>query len=895
MTITETKLHPGGGGGGGLNTTTASKDDALRRRADAIARQERAGLRDQTEILWPAAAQQVLYELRVHQIELEMQNEELIRSQAELDTSQARYFDFYDMAPVGYCTVSASGLILQANLTTAALFGIERRELIGKPITDLILPDYQDIYYLMRMHIQSKAEVQSRDLRMLRRDELPFWAHLVTMAVPDDGAGQSLRIVLTDISATKSVENRLRIREEQLRGLFEVSPLGIAMADMSGHFVEFNESFRAMCGYTEEELKALDYWKLTPEKYMASESLQMETIQRTGRFGPYEKEYIRKDGSLIPLSLSGVLTTDKDNHQFIWCIAEDITERKLAQEALRTSQQRLALAMDSAQMGAWDLDLIDDSSWRSLRHDQIFGHASEQLHWDRKVFLQHIAPEDRKRVALCFDDALRTKVLTFECQIVWPDQSRHWIFAQGQVHSNEHGQAAHILGIVQDITERKLAEQKIQNLAFFDPLTKLPNRQLLLDRLQHSLALNVRQQQHGALMLIDLDNFKTLNDTLGHRQGDLLLQQVAQRLESCMRTGDTVARLGGDEFIVILENLSESALLAANQAAVVVQKILVQVSRNYDFGSWTHRCTSSIGITLFGDGMEEVDAVLMRADLAMYRAKDAGRNTFCFFDPEMQFEITNRAILEEDLRQALLEQQFSVHYQAQVDAENWIFGAEALLRWWHPTRGWVSPAEFIPKAEKTGLILPLGMWVLETACAQLALWASQPGLAELTLAVNVSARQFHDDDFVEQVLAALERTGAKAHLLKLELTESLLVTKVEDVIGKMQALKARGVQFALDDFGTGYSSLSYLKRLPLNQLKIDQSFVHNILTDPDDVAIVRTVIALANNLELDVIAEGVETQAQRDLLAQLGCRNYQGYLFSRPLSVHEFEAFAKAS
>jgi predicted signal transduction protein with EAL and GGDEF domain len=355
-----------------------------------------------------------------------------------------------------------------------------------------------------------------------------------------------------------------------------------------------------------------------------------------------------------------------------------------------------------------------------------------------------------------------------------------------------------------------------------------------------------------------------------------------------------VARLGGDEFVVMLENLSENALLAASQAAVVAEKILFQVGQSYDFGSWTHRCTSSIGITLFGDRLEEVDAVLIRADLAMYKAKDAGRNTLCFFDPELQFEITNRVILEEDLRQALLEQQFSVHYQAQVDAESRIIGAEALLRWWHPTRGWVSPAEFIPKAEKTGLILPLGLWVLETACTQLALWASQPVMAELILAVNVSARQFHDSDFVDQVLATLDRTGAKAYLLKLELTESLLVTKVEDVIGKMQALKARGLQFALDDFGTGYSSLSYLKRLPLNQLKIDQSFVHNILSDPDDAAIARTVIALANSLELGVIAEGVETEAQRDLLSELGCYSYQGYLFSRPLPAQEFEAFIKA-
>ena len=357
-----------------------------------------------------------------------------------------------------------------------------------------------------------------------------------------------------------------------------------------------------------------------------------------------------------------------------------------------------------------------------------------------------------------------------------------------------------------------------------------------------------------------------------------------------MRESDTVARLGGDEFVVLLEDLGVDALQAASQAAVVAEKVSLQLSRYYELGYWAHNCTSSMGIALFGEQAEEVDDILIRADLAMYKAKDGGRNTLCFFDPEMQIEVTNRVALEKDLHEAILQKQFCVFYQTQVDGGNRIVGAEALLRWQHPTRGWVSPSEFIPKAEITGLILPLGQWMLEAACTQLALWAAHPLTAELTLAVNVSARQFHDDDFVEQVLETLRRTGAKAHLLKLELTESLLVAKVEDLIGKMHALKARGVQFSLDDFGTGYSSLSYLKRLPLDQLKIDQSFVRDILIDPDDAAIAKLVISLADSLGLAVIAEGVETQAQRDALAGIGCHNYQGYLFSRPLPAAEFDA-----
>ena len=301
-------------------------------------------------------------------------------------------------------------------------------------------------------------------------------------------------------------------------------------------------------------------------------------------------------------------------------------------------------------------------------------------------------------------------------------------------------------------------------------------------------------------------------------------------------------------------------------------------------------CSASIGITLFGEPGETADTLLVHADLAMYRAKDAGRNTLCFFDPQMQTELSARVVLEEDLREALQQHQFNVHYQAQVDAQGRITGVEALLRWQHPTRGWVSPVEFIPKAEKTGLILPLGLWVLKVACDQLALWAKRAETAHLQLAVNVSARQFRDSDFVSQVLETVRSSGANAKLLKLELTESVLAANVEDVVMKMNTLKAAGIGFSLDDFGTGYSSLSLIKRLPLDYLKIDQSFVRNILLDPDDAAIAKMVIVLASTMGVQVIAEGVETMEQRDLLEMLGCHNYQGYLFSRPVPIEAFEA-----
>ena len=462
-----------------------------------------------------------------------------------------------------------------------------------------------------------------------------------------------------------------------------------------------------------------------------------------------------------------------------------------------------------------------------------------------------------------------------------------------------NGIVTHYVGAFTDITARKTAEDEIKQLAFYDQLTQLPNRRLMLDRLAQALTSSARHGRHGALMLIDLDNFKTLNDTLGHAVGDQLLVEAALRLQSSIREGDTAARLGGDEFVVILEDLDQGQQ-AAVQAEGVATKILAKLGQQYRLdvtldgevpSKRSHHCTSSIGITLFRGHAVTVDELMKRADTAMYQAKAAGRNTLRFFDPETQAAVRARAALELDLRKAVVEGQFLLHYQAQVDSSGRVIGAEALVRWQHPERGLVSPAEFIPLAEDTGLIVPLGHQVLASACAQLAAWAARPDTAHLTLAVNVSARQFSLPNLVEQVLAVIDHTGAPPDRLKLELTESLLLENAEDVITKMIALKARGVGFSLDDFGTGYSSLSYLKRLPLDQLKIDQSFVRDILTDPNDAAIARTVVALGQSLGLAVIAEGVETEGQRDFLASSGCLAYQGYFFSRPLPVAGFEAY----
>lgn len=450
------------------------------------------------------------------------------------------------------------------------------------------------------------------------------------------------------------------------------------------------------------------------------------------------------------------------------------------------------------------------------------------------------------------------------------------------------GMASHYVGIFSDISARKEAEAQIHQMAFYDTLTRLPNRRLLMDRLVQAFAVSARNGQFGALMFLDLDNFKTLNDTKGHDIGDMLLLEVAKRLTGCVRDGDTVARLGGDEFIVILASLNANPADAATQAELVAEKIRDALSQPYKLKQHVHHSTPSIGIALFRGHQENAENLLKYADTAMYQAKTAGRNTIRFYDPAMQAAIESRAELEDELRQAIELRQFFVHYQVQVDSRQHAVGAEVLLRWNNPERGLVSPAQFIPLAEETGLIVPIGLWVLQEACLQLKRWQHEKLTCDLSLAVNVSAKQFRQRDFVSQVQRILVESGAKPSLLKLELTESTVLENVEDTIAKMRELKLMGVSFAMDDFGTGYSSLQYLKKLPLDQIKIDQSFVRDLATDPNDAAIVQTIIAMSQAMGLRVIAEGVETEAQRNFLDQHGCHSFQGYLFGKPMPLDAF-------
>lgn len=469
------------------------------------------------------------------------------------------------------------------------------------------------------------------------------------------------------------------------------------------------------------------------------------------------------------------------------------------------------------------------------------------------------------------------------------DGQLYWMDTTIVPFMNSNGKPESYISICTDITQRKAVDEKNHQLAFYDPLTTLPNRRFFVDKLSKAVTASKHFGRKSALLFLDLDYFKTLNDTQGHQIGDMLLQQVASRLRGSVRESDTVARIGGDEFVVLLEQLDEDIAVAVGQTEVVGEKVLNILNQPYLLNGNEYISTLSIGVAMLDSQTQTEEDLLKQADIAMYQAKKAGRNMVRFFDPVMQETINSRVALEKDLRKALNEKQFQLHYQVQVDSAGLPVGAEALVRWKHPARGMISPFNFIPLAEETGLIVPIGAWVLDTACAQLAAWQKNPVTSNIELAVNVSAKQFNQVNFVEQVREAIARHHINPSMLKIELTESMLVDNINDIITKMNELNAMKIRFSLDDFGTGYSSLQYLKKLPLSQLKIDQSFIRDITSDSSGRTIILTIIAMARALNLEIIAEGVETDAQLAFLRNYGCDHYQGYYFSKPLPIHEFE------
>ena len=684
----------------------------------------------------------------------------------------------------------------------------------------------------------------------------------------------------------------LQVERDRAQGYLDVAALMLVALDAQGRISMVNRKGAELLGYPAAQLLGMDWFLhfVAGVERDARRGHYLQVMRGEIRLGGRSENHIvDANGQVRLIAWNATLLRDARGQPCgILSSGQDVTDARAAQAELRVA----AIAFESQ-----EAHMVCDANWFILRVNKAFTRvtgysAAEAIGKLPQSLLgsTHTPAE----LYLTINDALGQQG-RWQGEI-WDRRKSGEVFpawVQITAVRDDDGHITHFVVSMDDITQRKADEEQIRSLAFYDPLTQLPNRRLLLDRLEVALATCARHPRMGALLFLDLDNFKTLNDALGHDIGDLLLQQVAERLRSCVREGDTVARLGGDEFVIMLEDLANDAIDAATQAEAVGEKILQTLGRTYVLRGHSHRSTPSIGVTLFGDRMESIEEPLKRADVAMYQSKAAGRNALRFFDPGMQAAVSNRVALEADLRQAIEHKQFVLHFQPQIQAKPdgslRVVGAEALVRWQHPQQGMVSPAEFIPLAEETGLIVPLGQWVLEAACRQLARWQGHPELGALTLAVNVSARQFLQNGFVAHVGQALEATGARPSLLKLELTESTLVGDINEVVRKMTELQSWGVGFALDDFGTGYSSLAYLKRMPLDTLKIDQSFVRDIFEDANDAAIARMVVVLGRSLGLTVIAEGVETLEQRYFLAQQGCHLYQGYLFGKPQPVLEFQ------
>ncbi len=692
----------------------------------------------------------------------------------------------------------------------------------------------------------------------------------------------------------RQVEEALRESEIRLRQTTEMSNIAIWEYDVETDQMTRSANHDQLYGMPRQEIwRSATFLNAThpDDRERARETVFSALAPGGADTYAFDFMVTQPDDNICWLWVKGtVLKRDsRGNGLLVRGVLIDVTERMQTREALQESQGQLDLALHSAGMGVWSVDLIANQRHFDKRTCQLLGIDPATFTGSAQEFFAAIHPEDRDIVKLSLARTIEQNVpYESDYRALWRDGSIHYITSRGRLEFDAQRRPWKITSIIFEVTEWKEAQKRINSLAFYDSLTELPNRRLLAERIQHALAFSARNGRMGAILFIDLDNFKTINDTLGHSVGDILLQQVATRLNACVREEDTVARIGGDEFVVMLENLSEADSEAATQTQFIAEKILLSLSRSYQIASYKYHCTCSVGVALFNGRQQSIDDLLKQADIAMYQAKKSGRNTLRFFDAQMQEIVTARAALETELRSAIEQHQFQLYYQIQVDQFSRAIGAEALIRWNHPMRGLVSPLEFIPLLEETGMILPVGQWVLDTACAQLKAWEQEEHTRHLVLAVNVSARDFLQTDFVGKVRAIVESHGIAPERLKLELTESLLLESIDDTIAIMNALNQIGIQFSLDDFGTGYSSLQYIKRLPLDQVKIDQSFVRDLVGNRGDQAIVRTIIVMAQSMNLEVIAEGVETEEQFRLLLNKGCTHFQGYLFGKPVPINKF-------
>jgi diguanylate cyclase (GGDEF)-like protein/PAS domain S-box-containing protein len=742
-------------------------------------------------------------------------------------------------------------------------------------------------------HALTAGEVYDLELQIVRPDGTLRWTHARGAAIRNElGEIHKLQGTLQDITEQKLVEIKLRDSEERFRATFEQAAIGIIHVSFEGQLLRCNQRFAEILGYSPTELLGRRIHEFTPAEYLAQSDQAIHELAegQTAESG-WEKAYIRKDGSLVWVWLTSSVQRDGEGRPLhIITFVEDISARKGAEENLAAVTKELRekefryrsvfqTSLDALSISRLsDGELIDVNKafldTTGFTREEVIGRSSLELSlWAN--------PNERQIIV----DELRQNSTLRDLEILFRKKSGETFWGLMSASVIEIDGVECVVTVARDITDIKHAVRMIRDLSFYDPLTHLPNRRSLLSMLERTQAGNKRNR---ALLFIDLDNFKSVNDAFGHEAGDLLLQEAARRITECVLGEGTVARVGGDEFAVVLEKLSDLPEVADEQAGSIGEKLRAAGNRPYLFAGKECHCSFSIGITVFGPQSESSLDALKQGEIAMFKAKEAGRNITQLFSPALQSHLNARVLLENELREGIKAGQFELYFQPEIRASQ-LIGAEALIRWNHPSRGLLAPDAFIGLAEKTGLILPLGDWVLQNACQHIAAWTAAVPLANVPLAVNISAMQFRQADFVEHVLAALNLSGANPFLLKLELTETALVEDIQDVNDKMAALKSRGITFSMDDFGTGYSSLAYLKRLPLDELKIDRAFVQDMMEDGPSGAIARVIISIGQVLNLSVIAEGVETDAQRDALLNLGCDSFQGYLFSRPVPADEFE------
>jgi diguanylate cyclase (GGDEF)-like protein/PAS domain S-box-containing protein len=810
---------------------------------------------------------------------------EIRQSTEELQAMSRKLLGTLETIADAFYTLDKQWRFTYLNAATERLLRRSRHELLGKVLWDAF-PD------LVGTHFAAQYE-----FAMARRQPLAFEEYYAPLQAWKDvrifPTEEGLATYTTEITERKRLQEMERETSERFMMVAKVTSDIIWDWDVRKDRLWWNEGLQSVLGYSKDAFNdGISDWvsRIAQEDRERVVSGLYAAMNGGRETWGAEYRFLRQDGTYVTVRDQGAFRRDTEGAT-LSAIGSmvDITAEKQAEAGRREAEARNRLQASLLDK-AHDSISVSGIDWRITYWNQgaerLFGWTAAEVIGKTKGELLMLDKEDLERA---YHQVLHTGEWRGEIAKRRKDGGLVTVESHLTLVRGDDGQPQLVLEIETDITQRKHDEQAILSLAFFDPLTRLPNRRLLLDRLRHAVAATKRDRHGGALLFIDLDNFKTLNDTLGHDKGDQLLQQVARRLEArAPRGSDTVARHGGDEFVIVLEDLSAHQEEAAAQAELVAEKLLEAFNEPFQLDGHLHHSSPSIGVALFDKDMKDIDELLKRADLAMYQAKAAGRNTIRFFDLRMQTVINARVELEADLRRSLQSHGFTLNYQRQTDSSGHTVGAEALLRWQRPSSQQVSPSVFIPLAEETGLILRLGEWVMEAACRQLVSWNRRPETAHLTMAINVSARQFRQPAFVDQVLRVIERTGADPRRVKLELTESLLVANVENTIDTMHALKEKGIGFALDDFGTGYSSLAYLKRLPLDQLKIDQSFVRDVLTDPNDAAIACTILGLGHTLGLEVIAEGVETADQRNFLAMHGCRAFQGYLFGRPVTAEQF-------